>query len=53
MEMSTTSHREKEGRKTLTGKVPRTATGKAAYLVTTNRIATSVMRFLGFHMYNT
>jgi hypothetical protein len=49
--MSTTSHCEKEGRKTLTGKAPRMAIGKAAYLATTNRTAAGVMCFLGFHMY--
>jgi hypothetical protein len=52
-EMSTTGYREEEGTKELTGNAPRTAVAKAVYLATTNRIATSVMRFLGFHMYNT
>jgi hypothetical protein len=48
--MSTTSHLE-EREKTLTEKVPRTTIGKAAYLVTTNRIAAGFICFLGFHMY--
>jgi hypothetical protein len=53
MEMSMTSHREEEWKKTLTGKAPRTAAANAAYLANTDRIAAGVIRFLGFHMYNT
>jgi hypothetical protein len=46
-------HWNEEGRKTLTGKAPRTAIAKATYLATTNKIAAGVMRFPGFRMYET
>jgi hypothetical protein len=55
MEVSITGHWHwnEEGRKTLTGKAPRTAIAKATYLATTNRIEAGVIRFPGFRMYVT